>query len=98
MFVLGNFVVAIARVLNIMIYAYIFVLIINSVLSFLSPRYYTPIRQFFSNLANLTLNPLRRVIRPIGGIDLSPFVAVLILIFIDSFLVQTLMQIGMRMR
>ncbi len=98
MFVLGNFLIALSRVLQMVIYAYIFVLIINSILSFVSPSYYSPIRQFFATLANLTLNPLRRLIRPIGGIDLAPFVAVLILIFIDSFLVQSLAHLGMRLR
>ncbi len=98
MFVLGNFLFALSRVLQMVIYAYIFVLIINSILSFVSSSYYSPIRQFFSALANLTLNPLRRVIRPIGGIDLSPFVAVLILIFIDSFLVQSLADFGRGLR
>jgi YggT family protein len=49
-------------------------------------------------LSNIVLNPLRRVIRPIGGIDFSPYVAILVLIFADTFLVQTIADIGYRLR
>jgi YggT family protein len=75
-----------------------FVLIINAVLSFLPQMRYSPFRQGLETISNIMLNPLRRLFRPIGGIDFSPYVAILILIFADTFLVKTLADIGYRLR
>ncbi len=98
MFVIGNLLMGIANVLHIVLYGYMFVLIINSVLSFLPQMRYSPFKQGIETLSNIVLNPLRRVIRPIGGIDFSPYVAILVLIFADTFLVQTIADIGYRLR
>ena len=97
MFVLGNFLIGIGKVLQVVIYAYIFVLIIDAILSFIPQLRFSPLRQFFTALSNIILNPLRRYIRPIGQIDLTPFISILILIFLDAFLVQTLLQLGARL-
>jgi len=97
MFVLGNFLIGIAKVLQVVIYAYIFVLIIDSIMSFIPQLRYSPLRQVFSSLSAILLNPLRKVIRPVGQLDLAPFVTILILIFLDAFLVQSLMQLGARL-
>ncbi len=98
MFIVGNLLIGIAQVLNMLIYAYIFVLIINSVLSFIPGIGYSPIKQFFENLSGLLLNPLRKFIRPIGNVDITPFIAILLLIFLNSFLVQSLFDLGRNIR
>jgi len=98
MFVLGNLLIGIAQVLNTVIYAYIFILVLDSVLSFIPTMGYSPIRQFFRNLSGLMLNPLRKFIKPIGNVDLTPFIAILILIFVNSFLVQSLFDLGRTLR
>ena len=63
MFVIGNLLMGIANVLHIVLYGYMFVLIINSVLSFLPQMRYSPFKQGIETLSNIVLNPLRRVIR-----------------------------------
>lgn len=99
MFILSNFLIAIARVLQILINAYIFVLIADAVLSFIVlPYNLSPLKQMVSVLANFTLNPLRKVFKPVGRVDYTPFLAVLFLVFINSFVVQTLLDLGMRLR
>ncbi len=98
MFVLGNFLKAIANVLSFVLNAYVFVLILDAVLSFIPQMNYSPFRQVIASLANLVLNPLRRLIKPIGQIDFTPYIAILIIIFLNSFLVQTLFDIGARLR
>ncbi|HPF17651.1 MAG TPA: YggT family protein [Thermotogota bacterium] len=98
MFVLGNFLKAIANVLSFVLNAYVFVLILDAVLSFIPQMNYSPFRQVISSLANLVLNPLRRLIKPIGQIDFTPYIAILIIIFLNSFLVQTLFDIGAKLR
>lgn len=98
MFILGNLLIGIAKVLQVVLYGYIFVFIIDAVLSFLPQMNYSPFRQLISSLANLLLNPLRKVIKPIGRIDFTPYIAILILMFLDAFLIQTLFDIGIRLR
>ncbi len=98
MFILGNLLIGIAKVLQVVLYGYIFVFIIDAVLSFLPQMNYSPFKQLISSLANLLLNPLRKVIKPIGRIDFTPYIAILILMFLDAFLIQTLFDIGIRLR
>ncbi|MBP6960840.1 MAG: YggT family protein [Thermotogaceae bacterium] len=99
MFVLGNFLLALAQILQFILYAYIFILIVDSILSFLGNNYQLyQIKQVVSRLAGLMLNPLRKVFKPIGNVDYTPFIAILILVFVNSFVVQTLFDIGTRLR
>ena len=99
MFVLGNFLLALAQIIQLILYAYIFILILNSILSFMGNSYQLyQIKKVVSGLAGLMLNPLRKVFKPIGNVDYTPFIAILILVFIQSFVVQTLIDIGSMLR
>jgi len=98
MFVLSNFINAVATVLRIAIEFEIVVIIVHSILSWFPFLRYHPINQFLFVIAGLILNPLKRFIPPIGPFDITPFIAILLLIFIDSFLVSTLFDIAIRLR
>ncbi|WP_036226382.1 YggT family protein [Mesoaciditoga lauensis] len=93
MFVLANFVYAIAVILNIVIVFAITILIIDSILSFILP-YYHPFRRILDQMCDPMVRPLRRFIPPIGMFDFSPFVALLILIFLQAFVVNTLFDLS----
>jgi len=93
LFVLANLLDAVAVVLNIVIWFAIFVLVIDAILSFIMP-YYFPIRRMFDAMAEPMIRPLRRIIPPYGMFDFSPFVAILILVFIQIFLVNTLFDLS----
>ncbi|SRR6056297_969622 len=97
MFALGNLLEAISYILRISLNFLQISIIISVIMSFLIP-YYSKIRSFFDGIANLILNPIRRYI-PVqaGPFDLSPLIGILILIFIDRFLVQTLFDIASRL-
>ena len=98
MFVLGNFIRAVAVVLRIFIYFEEIAIIISALLSWFSPPYYNPVRAFFDSAAEIVLRPIRRFIPPLGFVDVSPLVAILILVFLDNFLVQTLFDLAVRLR
>ena len=93
MFVLANFIYAIAVILNIVIIFAITLLIVDSILSFILP-YYHPFRRILDQMCYPMLEPLRRFIHPIGMFDFSPFVALLILIFLQAFVVNTLFDLS----
>ncbi len=95
MFVFGNFLYAMARVIDIVLSFYMWILIGRAVISWVSPDPYNPIVRFLYNVTEPVLYRVRRLI-PIsfGGIDLSPMIVILLIIFIQSFLVPTLTQMA----
>jgi len=97
-FVVGNLLRATATVLRIFIYTEMAAIIISALLSWVSPFVYNPVKYFFASLADIVEKPLRKLIPPLGPVDLTPFIAILLLIFLDSFLVQTLFDLAVRLR
>ena len=66
------------------------VIIVDSVLSFfLSP--YHPFREFLDRIVNPMLAPIRRVVPPMGGLDLSPLVLIILIIVIEGILRQLIL-------
>lgn len=63
--------------LRLAIYLAMGVIIMSAVLSWVNP--YSPIAPLFSQLAEPMLRPFRRLIPPIGGVDLSPIAVLLLL-------------------
>ncbi len=96
MFVLGNFLNAVATIINIGLNLYIWAFIISAFLSWVNPDPYNPIVRFLYNITEPVLARVRRVL-PLhfGGIDLTPMIVILGIIFLQSFLVPTLRQLAM---
>ena len=61
---------AFVRLVRLSIYIFIVVIIAQAVMSWVSP--YHPAAPFFDALSSPFLKPVRRVIPPIGGVDISP--------------------------
>ncbi len=99
MFVLGNFVQALAQVLSFVINILLWLIIIRALLSWVSPDPYNPIVQFIERTTEPILFPLRQLIPAYKiGIDISPMLAILILYFLKSFVVQTLLGVAVRLQ
>jgi YggT family protein len=98
MFVISNFLVAIAKILNIALSLYMWIVIGRAIISWVSPDPYNPIVKFLNAVTEPVLRPIRRKI-PInlGGIDFTPILVILAIIFLQSFLVKTLMQLAATM-
>ncbi len=94
MFMLGNFLMAIAKLINFALNAYMWIVIGSAVISWVNADPYNPIVRFLRQATDPLLLRIRRVLPVMGGFDLSPMVLVLAIIFLQSFLVPTLMQIG----
>jgi len=96
MFVVGNFLNGIANVLNIALTVYMWVIIIRALISWVNPDPYNPIVQFLIGITEPVLYRIRRLL-PAMGLDLSPVVAILAIIFLQRFLVTTLLQMAQRL-
>ncbi|RKZ01738.1 MAG: YggT family protein [Candidatus Hydrothermota bacterium] len=95
MFIIGQFFVALSKILHILINISIWVLIIDAIFSWTRFYHHFPQALVVKFLANIILNPIRRIFRPfIGYFDLSPVIAIVGLLFLDMFLVPVLMRIG----
>ncbi|PLV60116.1 YggT family protein [Thermotoga sp. KOL6] len=97
MFVIANFLRALAVTLRVFIYVEIVSILISVIFSWVMPYYYHPARRFFEVLSSLILNPIRRFLPPIGPVDISPMIAIFILLFLDGFLVETLFDLAVRL-
>ncbi len=86
---------AIAKVLDIVMNIFLFIVIARAVLSWVSPDPFNPIVRFINNVTEPVLYPIRtRLPVHFGGIDLSPIVVFLGIIFIRTFVVSSLMRIS----
>jgi YggT family protein len=79
------FIAAVARFLSWMVYGLIALLIIEAIFSWVNPN--APLAPFVHALNAPLLRPLRRVVPPVGGIDFSLLVA-LILLQIALFIIN----------
>ena len=99
MFIAGNFLSALAEVLNWILWAYMWVIIIRALLSWVNPDPWNPIVQFLIRVTEPVLAPLRRRLPTWQwGIDFSPLVAILAIIFIQRFVISSMMDLAWRMR
>jgi YggT family protein len=99
MFVLSNFVEALAGVLNMLLTVYMWIIIARAVISWVSPDPYNPIVRFLYSATEPVLYRVRRVL-PLytGGMDLSPILVLIIIFFLQQFLVQSLYDLARSMR
>ena len=99
MFLAANFLGATARILDIVLNAYLWCIIIRALLSWVNPDPWNPIVRFLQRVTEPVLAPIRRLL-PVWriGIDASPIVAILAIYFIRDFLVASLLDLAGRMR
>ena len=97
MFIIGNLFIALANVLNFVLQLYMYVIIARAILSWINPDPYNPIVRFLYSITDPVLHAIRRRI-PVffGGIDFSPWVVVLAIMFLQKFLVPSLLELGLR--
>jgi YggT family protein len=93
MFVLSNFVVALARIIDIVLTLYMWIIIGRALMSWVNADPYNQIVIFLYKVTEPVLRLVRRLIpfRNIG-IDLSPMIVILVIIFLQYFLVETIIQ------
>ena len=99
MFIAGNFLDAVAGLLNYVLWAYMWIIIIRALISWVNPDPRNPIVQILHRVTEPVLVPIRRWLPTYRwGIDLSPLVAILAIYFVQQFLVASLRDLAWRMR
>lgn len=98
MFIIANFLKALAVILDYGLEFYMWIIIARAVLSWVNPDPYNSIVRFINNVTEPVLYKLRQFI-PVsyGGIDFSPIIVILIIIFLQQFLVGSLLMASQKM-
>ncbi len=82
----GLLLLTVMELLKLLINIYLWGVIIQAVLSWVSPDPYHPAARVLTQLTAPLLRPARRVLPPISGVDLSPMLVVAALIFVSLLL------------
>ena len=95
MIIFSNFLFAVAKVLDIVLTIFMWIVIARAVLSWVSPDPYNPIVRFIHQITEPVLYQIRRRI-PVsfGGIDFSPILVFLAIIFLQHFVVNSLLKMA----
>ena len=95
MFVLSNFIIGLAKVIDIALTLYMWIIIFRALISWVNPDPHNQIVIFLYRVTEPVLGPIRRRL-PMGniGIDISPIIVILVIVFLQYFLVETMIQMA----
>ena len=96
MFVFNNFLMAVAQLVEFLLVAYMWIVIGRAVISWVSADPANPIVRFLYEVTEPLLKRIRRYL-PVnmGSIDFSPMILILVIMFLQNFLVPTLKRLAM---
>ncbi|MHB1494876.1 MAG: YggT family protein [Acidithiobacillus sp.] len=83
-----------ARLTSLVLTLLFWAILIRAILSWVQPDPRNPIVQLLERVTGPILYPLQRIIPPLGGIDLSPLVAMLLIELIKGLLVNAILKLG----
>ena len=98
MFIVTNFLLAIAKILDIALTLYMFIIIARAVISWVNPDPYNSIVRFLYATTEPVIYRIRRILPlSFGGFDFSPIILILAIYFFQQFVVQSLVQIAVQL-
>jgi YggT family protein len=98
MFLLANLLFAIAGVLDWVLTIYMYIVIGRALISWVNPDPRNAIVRFLYNATEPLLYRVRRALPLMGGIDFSPLVVIIGIVFVQRFLVGSLIDLAVRLR
>ena len=98
MFALRHLIEAFASILDMALTIYMWVIIARALLSWVNPDPYNPIVRFLYKVTEPVLGWIRRRVPVVfGGLDLAPLLVLLAIVFLQRFLVFTLVDLARRL-
>ncbi|QKT05047.1 YggT family protein [Ectothiorhodospiraceae bacterium 2226] len=85
---------SLAELVNLLFNVFIFAILIQVVISWINPGAYNPLISLLYSLNEPLLRPARRVIPPIGGLDLSPLAVIIALQVLKMLVVPPLRHLA----
>ncbi len=99
MSIIGNLLNAIAVVLNMALTLYMWIIIVRALLSWVNPDPYNPIVRFLYSITEPVMLRVRQMVPMSGiGLDISPIIVILAIVFLQEFLVKSLAQLALQLQ
>jgi len=90
----GLLVFCIADLIALILTVFLVAVIIQVILSWISPGQYNPVIGLVHKLSDPVLKPIRKLIPALGGLDLSPLFATLLLLVAKMLIVPPIVYLG----
>jgi YggT family protein len=90
----GLLVFCIADLIALILTVFLVAVIIQVILSWINPGQYNPVIGLVHKLSDPVLKPIRRLIPSLGGLDLSPLFATLLLLVAKMLIVPPIIYLG----
>ena len=97
MFILSNLIAALVNILDLVLTIFYWLIIVRALISWVNPDPFNPIVQLLVRTTEPLLDPIRRLLPPMS-IDISPIIAVFLIVFLKGFLVRSLIDLAIRLR
>ncbi|MBI3637891.1 MAG: YggT family protein [Candidatus Rokubacteria bacterium] len=95
MFAFGYLIAATANLVNLVLVAYMWIIIARAIVSWVSPDPYNPVVRFLYRVTEPVLRPIRYRLPTLAmGLDLSPMIVLLVIYFLREFLVPVLYRLA----
>jgi len=91
---LGLVIYSIADLVSLFLSVFLIAILIQVILSWVNPGFYNPVIGLVNTLATPVLRPIQKLIPPVGGIDLSPLFAILMIMVAKMLLIPPLMNLA----
>src|SRR5262249_19438082 len=99
MFILSNFLLATASVLQMILTLYMWIVIARALISWVNPDPYNSIVRFLYSATEPLLYRVRRALPfSTAGIDFSPLIVLIVIYFLQGFLVTSLRDLALSVR
>ena len=99
MFLLSNLLEAVSKILDIVLSIYMWIVVISALLSWVNPDPHNPIVRFLRNLTEPVYRKIRKFIPTyFGGMDIAPLIVILVIIFLQNFLVKSLYELAYKLK
>ncbi|WP_343221363.1 YggT family protein [Persephonella sp.] len=99
MFILSNFIEAVARILDIALTVYFWIVVISALLSWVNPDPHNPIVRFLRNATEPVYRKIRKYVPTyFGGIDIAPLIVLFVIMFLQYFLVPSLHELAVKIK
>ncbi len=99
MYIIGNLLGATAKILDIALGIYLWIIIIRALLSWVNPDPNNVIVQFLYSITEPAMTKVRQMLPMSGvGLDFSPIIVILGIIFLQEFAVKSLAMFAMQLQ
>ena len=95
MFIAANFLIALAQVVDYLLWAYMWIVVARAVISWVNPDPYNPIVRLVVRVTEPVLGPVRNLLPALGGFDFSPILVLIAIQLLENLLIRAIVGLSM---